>query len=166
MTEAKILLLGFRDRKDAKGERTMRQFLATAMAGAALAFVLSVAPSVWAQGSSPQILAVGPTVQGEVTQKFTPAPNAGGYLIAVDGFPYAVPYDFWSSVRLGDEVRFDGVTWTILPVEAAHAQPAPATVSAGSGTAVVAGPSSSAQNEPFQQIRLAVGNDGGHGGGR
>jgi hypothetical protein len=54
----------------------------------------------------------GPTVQGEVTQKFRARNDY--YLIAVNGQPYEVPLDFYNRVNVGMVVKFDGTNWTII----------------------------------------------------
>ena len=80
----------------------MRHIVALSLVGTVLALTVSTA------------LAVGPVVEGSVTQKFTHSDGDDDYLIAVDGTPYAVPLDFYARVHVGNTVRFDGTNWTIL----------------------------------------------------
>ena len=49
-----------------------------------------------------------PTVQGVVTQKFTPG------LIAVNGQPWLVPLEFYNRISVGMTVRFNGTQWSIV----------------------------------------------------
>jgi len=79
----------------------MNQTLALLMVGALLAL------------TTPAAVAGSPTVSGEVTQKFTPNPDHD-FVIAVDGWPYTVPFQFWVQVDLGDKVLFDGTEWRIV----------------------------------------------------
>jgi hypothetical protein len=79
----------------------MRNVLSLLAVAVILAFTTSAA------------LAMGPSVDGAVSQKFTYS-GEGTTLIAVDGTPYAVPLDFYLRVQLGDTVHFDGVNWTIV----------------------------------------------------
>ncbi len=36
------------------------------------------------------------------------------YLIVINSRGYGVPYEFWRQVSIGDLVKFDGDTWTIV----------------------------------------------------
>jgi len=78
----------------------MRQALALLMVGALLAL------------STPAAHAGTPAVSGEVTQKLSAA--ATDPAIAVDGWAYSVPSQFWSQVTVGDRVLFDGAQWKIV----------------------------------------------------
>ena len=73
-------------------------------------------PQAAAQGGGGYQIVVGPTVQGEVTQKFSN--NAGGgsplYEIMVEGTPYSVSVEFFNEVVVGSIVRFDGANWTVV----------------------------------------------------
>lgn len=43
--------------------------------------------------------------------------NQGGeriYVIAINRVEYSVPWTFWSQVRIGDLVKFDGTQWLIV----------------------------------------------------
>jgi hypothetical protein len=51
-------------------------------------------------------------VYGPVTQKYN-TPNEN-FLISINGTAYAVPQDFYYKVKVGDTVKFDGKTWTIV----------------------------------------------------
>lgn len=62
-------------------------------------------------------------VYGPVTQKYGTTGDRDQYTIAVAGTPYLVPADFWYKVQIGDTVKFDGRSWTIVKREG---QPAPA----------------------------------------
>jgi len=65
-----------------------------------------------AQVSNQRTTTYGPTIQGEVTQKFRARDDY--YLIAVNGQPYEVPLDFYNRVNVGMVVKFDGTNWTII----------------------------------------------------
>lgn len=69
-------------------------------------------PRASAQVSNQGTMAVGPTVQGEVTQKFTPEEDT--YYIAVNGEPHQVPLNFYERVDVGTVVQYDGTKWTII----------------------------------------------------
>jgi len=51
-------------------------------------------------------------VYGKVIQKYT-APNQT-YQISINGTSYSVPVDFFNTVHVGDMVKFNGKTWTIV----------------------------------------------------
>jgi hypothetical protein len=36
------------------------------------------------------------------------------YVLVINHHEYPSPYDFWRTVEIGDLVRWDGVTWTIV----------------------------------------------------
>lgn len=57
-------------------------------------------------------MVVGPTVQGEVTQKF--ATGGTYYMISVDGTPYTVSVQLFNQVVVGSMVRFDGANSTVM----------------------------------------------------
>ncbi len=56
---------------------------------------------------------MGPVIQGEVTQKFSPD-KGGTYRIAVNGQPIEVPLDLYDRVDVGTVVQFDGTNWSII----------------------------------------------------
>jgi hypothetical protein len=68
-------------------------------------------PSASAQMTN-QGPALGPVIQGEVTQKFTD--DKGTYRIAVNGTPYEVPLGFYNQVDQGTMVKFDGTNWIVV----------------------------------------------------
>ncbi len=37
-----------------------------------------------------------------------------GYYVTINGSDYAVPAYFWAQVKVGDLVKWDGTTWTIV----------------------------------------------------
>ena len=53
-------------------------------------------------------------VYGPVNQKFTKSADETDGQIAINDVPYTVPYSFYSQVQVGDWVRFDGRSWTIV----------------------------------------------------
>lgn len=53
-------------------------------------------------------------VYGPVDQKYTTGGDTGSYLISVNGTPYEVPMSFYYSVQVGDVVKFDGRSWSIV----------------------------------------------------
>jgi hypothetical protein len=69
-------------------------------------------PRASAQVNNQETVTLGPTVQGEVTQKFTPFRDT--YEIAVNGHPYTVPLDLYDRVDVGTVVQFDGANWSII----------------------------------------------------
>ena len=79
----------------------MRRTLGLLLVGMILAFTTSAG------------LAYGPTVDGQVTQKFTYSGVESFARIAVEGTPYDVPQEFYLSVQVGYKVHFDGTNWTI-----------------------------------------------------
>lgn len=70
-------------------------------------------PRASAQVGNEGIINMGPIIQGEVTQKFTPD-KGGQYRIAVNGQPVQVPLDLYDRVDVGTVVRFDGTNWSII----------------------------------------------------
>ena len=90
--------------------KIIAMLMLTGMLGAFAPF--SPMPRAAAQVSNQGTIAYGPTVQGEVTQKFTAKNDY--YLIAVNGRPYEVPLDFYYRVNVGMVVKFDGANWTII----------------------------------------------------
>jgi hypothetical protein len=36
------------------------------------------------------------------------------YLLVINNLEYGVPYEFWMTVSIGDLVKYDGKTWTIV----------------------------------------------------
>ncbi len=92
----------------------MRRIIAVLMVAGMLG---GLAPFVSMQRASAQVdnqgtITLGPTVQGEVTQKFTPFRDT--YEIAVNGKPYQVPLGFYDRVDVGTVVQFDGANWSII----------------------------------------------------
>jgi hypothetical protein len=69
-------------------------------------------PRASAQVSNQDTIMLGPTVRGEVTQKFTSFRDT--YEIAVNGQPYQVPLDLYDRVDVGTVVQFDGANWSII----------------------------------------------------
>jgi hypothetical protein len=53
-------------------------------------------------------------VYGPVDQKYATGGDTGSYLISVNGTPYEVPMSFYYSVRVGDVVKFDGRSWSVV----------------------------------------------------
>ncbi len=53
-------------------------------------------------------------VYGPVGQKLRSGGDTGDYLITVNGSPYDVPLLFYNQVRVGDTVKFDGKSWTVV----------------------------------------------------
>ncbi len=53
-------------------------------------------------------------VYGPVDQKFTKNQAEADAQIAVNNVPYNVPLSFYSQVQVGDTVKFDGRSWTIV----------------------------------------------------
>ena len=90
--------------------KIIAMLMLTGMLGAFAPF--SPMPRAAAQVSNQGTIAYGPTVQGEVTQKFSAKDDY--YLIAVNGRPYEVPLDFYYRVNVGMVVKFDGTNWTII----------------------------------------------------
>ncbi len=96
----------------------MKKILALMVLGTAWGLTLSpvLGPSaVWAAGSQTNSQAVvndGQIVRGDVSQKWVD--SQGTRLIAVDGYPYAVPDEFWTQVRVRDIVQRIGGAWTIV----------------------------------------------------
>lgn len=92
-----------------------RKIIAALMLTGALGGFASLGPvpHTSAQVNNQETVTVGPTVQGEVTQKFTPS-KGGSYYIAVNGEPYEVPLNLYERVDVGTVVQFDGTNWTII----------------------------------------------------
>ncbi len=92
----------------------MRRIIAVLMLGGMLAGLASFVsmPRASAQGGNQETITLGPTVQGEVTQKFTSFRDT--YEIAVNGHPYQVPLDLYDRVDVGTVVQFDGANWSII----------------------------------------------------
>ncbi len=55
----------------------------------------------------------GTSVVGWVEAKRVDRMNAAFY-ITINDIEYDVPGSFWSDVRIGDLVKWDGVVWTIV----------------------------------------------------
>jgi hypothetical protein len=92
----------------------MRRIIAVLMVAGMLGGLASFVsvPRASAQVDNQGTITVGPTVQGEVTQKFTPFRDT--YEIAVNGQPYPVPLGFYDRVDVGTVVKFDGANWSII----------------------------------------------------
>jgi len=92
----------------------MRRIIAVLMLVGMLGGLASFAsmPRASAQVGNQGTITLGPTVQGEVTQKFTPFRDT--YEIAVNGHPYPVPLDLYNRVDVGTVVQFDGANWSII----------------------------------------------------
>lgn len=81
------------------------------LAGVLVGFApLACMPRATAQANDQKTIAVGPIVQGVVTQKF----NGGNNMIAVDGWPYEVSLGLHRTANVGTVVRLDGMNWTIV----------------------------------------------------
>jgi hypothetical protein len=92
----------------------MRRIMAVLMLAGVLGGLASFVsvPRASAEVGNPGAIIVGPTVQGEVTQKFTSLRDT--YLIAVNGQPFQVPLDLYDRVDVGTVVKFDGSEWSII----------------------------------------------------
>jgi len=66
-------------------------------------------------------------VLGPVGQKLNSGADTGDHLITVNGSPYDVPLWFYNQVRVGDTVKFDGKSWTVVKQGPTTLGPAPAT---------------------------------------
>lgn len=53
-------------------------------------------------------------VYGPVAQKIATNGDKASYLLQINGDSYEVPGDFYQTVRLGDTVKYNGKTWTIV----------------------------------------------------
>jgi len=53
-------------------------------------------------------------VIGWVEEKRTYPFEATPYVVVINLHEYSVPYDFWRTVQIGDLVKSDGITWTIV----------------------------------------------------
>jgi hypothetical protein len=93
----------------------MRQIIAVLMLAGMLGGLASFGPMprASAQVGNEGAITMGPTVQGEVTQKFTPE-RGGTYRIAVNGEPMEVPLNLYDHVDVGTVVQFDGTNWSII----------------------------------------------------
>lgn len=67
--------------------------------------VAQIVPSCGDSGST--------SVVGWVEAKRVDRPNAAFY-ITINDVEYDVPGNFWTDVRIGDLVKWDGVVWTIV----------------------------------------------------
>jgi len=92
----------------------MRRIIAVLMLAGMLGGLASFVsmPRASAEASNGGTITLGPTIQGEVTQKFTPFRDT--YEIAVNGHPYPVPLGFYNRVDVGTVVKFDGANWSII----------------------------------------------------
>ncbi len=93
----------------------MRRIIAVVMLAGMLGGLASFGPMprASAQVSNQGPITLGPMIQGEVTEKFTPD-RSGGYRIAVNGQPIEVPLDLYDHVDVGTVVQFDGTSWSII----------------------------------------------------
>ena len=55
-----------------------------------------------------------PQVIGWVAEKRTKVQNMLPHLIVINQVEYGVPYEFWLNVGVGDLVKYDGMTWTVV----------------------------------------------------
>ena len=92
----------------------MRRIVAVLMLAGLLGGLASFGPMTRAsaQVGNEGTITVGPTIQGEVTEKFTPDKET--YRIAVNGQPTEVPLDVYDRVDVGTVVQFDGTNWSII----------------------------------------------------
>jgi hypothetical protein len=92
----------------------MQRIIAALMLAGVLSGLASFGPMprASAQVGNEGTITVGPTIQGEVTEKFTP--DKGTYRIAVNGQPMEVPLSLYDRVDVGTVVQFDGTKWTII----------------------------------------------------
>ncbi len=95
----------------------MKKILALMVLGTAWGITLSPVlglSAVWAAGSQTTQAVVndGWIVNGTVSWKWVD--SQGTQLIAVDGYPFAVPGEFWTQVRVTDTVQRIGGAWTIV----------------------------------------------------
>lgn len=60
-----------------------------------------------------------PVVIGWVEEKHIDA-FTRGYVIVINRAEYAVPVPFWSQVKVGDLVKWDGTIWTIVKRAETH----------------------------------------------
>lgn len=51
----------------------------------------------------------------------------GVFMLTINGHEYVAPFSFWQTVRVGDLVKWDGTTWSI--VRRAGSLPSPARTS-------------------------------------
>ena len=92
------------------GRKIVAALMLAGMLGGIAAF--GPVPQASAQVGNQGTVTFGPTVQGEVTQKFTP--DKGNYYIAVNGEPYEVPLNLYDHVDVGTVVQYDGTDWTVV----------------------------------------------------
>jgi hypothetical protein len=85
-----------------------------AVVGAVAAF--GPVPHAAAQMNDSGTTIFGPSIQGQVTQKFvTSGDSADDYMIEVNGQAQEVPQSFYDAVQVGDVVQYtDGLGWTIV----------------------------------------------------
>jgi hypothetical protein len=55
-----------------------------------------------------------PQVIGWVDEKRTRITEVVPYLIVINQIEYGVPYEFWLSVNVGDLVKYQNGTWSIV----------------------------------------------------
>jgi hypothetical protein len=56
----------------------------------------------------------GPDVVGWVDEKRTRVWETIPHIIVINQIEYGVPYDFWTSVNVGDLVKYEGGRWSIV----------------------------------------------------
>ena len=65
-------------------------------------------------------------VYGIVQNKYSGNGDAGNTVLEIASTTYTVPAGFYETVRIGDLVRFDGKTWTIVkPAATTYDSPVP-----------------------------------------
>ncbi|MGH2405930.1 MAG: hypothetical protein ACRDGN_15950 [bacterium] len=81
------------------------------LAVVALLGVAQIIPSCGDEGgagsSRPQVI-------GWVDEKMTRLSETNPYLLVINQIHYGVPYEFWRTVDVGDLVKLQGDTWTIV----------------------------------------------------
>ncbi|MDR7554006.1 MAG: hypothetical protein QN157_00205 [Armatimonadota bacterium] len=65
-------------------------------------------------GSDDQGTAQQPQVIGWVDEKMTRLTETSPYLIVINQVEYGVPYEFWVTVNVGDLVKYQNGTWSIV----------------------------------------------------
>lgn len=75
----------------------------------AVVVLLAVAQAVPAcEGGKPKIII------GYVQEKRFIAREPVPWLIVIESIEYPAPQDFWNRVGVGDLVKYDGLTWTLI----------------------------------------------------
>ncbi len=80
--------------------------------------VAQILPSCGDKGSSGtssgEQASNAPVVIGWVDEKRTHISETIPYFVVINSVEYAVSYEFWKDVRVGDLVKNDGQKWTIV----------------------------------------------------